>query len=167
MGKGTSLRELGKSRCCLWSWRSSKKKRTETFEERSCIAHAIERINTVTQSQHDYIMNQHVLQTKEGQKLQNRFLELRKELSTLSWITHGSVTPNHPGNWRWTTKVKAKTVTLSLSAEQADLFKEAIAANRKAESILNEMRSISQEILLKSAPGTRKKSSPKNPPKGS
>jgi hypothetical protein len=112
-------------------------------------------------------MNQHVLQTKEGQKLQNRFLELRKELSTLSWITHGSVTPNHPGNWRWTTKVKAKTVTLSLSAEQADLFKEAIAANRKAESILNEMRSISQEILLKSAPGTRKKSSPKNTPKGS
>jgi hypothetical protein len=44
------------------------------------------------------------------------------------------VTPNHPGNWRWTTKVKAKTVTLSLSAEQADLFKEAIAANRKVES---------------------------------
>jgi predicted DNA-binding helix-hairpin-helix protein len=67
----------------------------------------------------------------------------------------------------YTTKVKAKTVTLSLSAEQADLFKEAIAANRKAESILNEMRSISQEILLKSAPGTRKKSSPKNTPKGS
>ena len=66
-------------------------------------------------------MNQHVLQTEEGQKLQNRFFELRKELSTLSWITHGSVTPNHPGNWRWTTKVKAKTVTLSLSAEQADL----------------------------------------------
>jgi hypothetical protein len=77
------------------------------------------------------------------------------------------VTPNHPGNWRWTTKVKAKTVTLSLSAEQADLFKEAIAANRKVESILNEMRSISQEILLKSAPGTRKKSSRKIIPKGS
>lgn len=38
------------------------------------------------------------------------------------------MTPNHPGNWRWTTKVKAKTVTLSLSQEQADLFKKAIAA---------------------------------------
>ena len=112
-------------------------------------------------------MNQHFLKEKDGQKLQDRFLELRKELSTLEWITHGSVTPNHPGNWRWTTKVKAKTVTLSLSAEQADLFKEAIAANRKVESILNEMRSISQEILLKSAPGTRTKSSRKIIPKGS
>jgi len=68
-------------------------------------------------------MNQHFLKEKDGQKLQDRFLELRKELSTLEWIIHGSVTPNHPGNWRWTTKVKAKTVTLSLSAEQADLFK--------------------------------------------
>jgi hypothetical protein len=72
-----------------------------------------------------------------------------------------------PRNWRWTTKVKAKTVTLSLSAEQADLFKEAIAANRRVESILNEMRSISQEVLLKSVPGTRKKSSCKIIPKGS
>jgi hypothetical protein len=58
-------------------------------------------------------------------------------------------------------------VTLSLSAEQADLFKEAIAANRRVESILNEMRSISQEVLLKSVPGTRKKSSCKIIPKGS
>ena len=70
------------------------------------------------------------------------------------------MTPNHPGNW--TTKVKAKTVTLSLSEEQADLFKEAIAANRRAESNLNEMRSISQEILFKSAPGTRKNQAAKS-----
>jgi len=85
----------------------------------------------------------------------------------LEWITHGSVTPNHPGNWKWTTKIKAKTVTLSLSQEQADLLKEAIATNKKLESILKEMRSISQEVLLKSAPGTRKKSSRKIIPKGS
>ncbi|NBS53673.1 MAG: hypothetical protein EBS96_13885 [Spartobacteria bacterium] len=110
-------------------------------------------------------MNQHFLQTEEGQKLQERFLELRKELSTLEWITHGSVTPNHPGNWKWTTKIKAKTVTLSLSQEQADLLKEAIATNKKLESILKEMRSISQEVLLKSAPGTRKKSKSKTVPK--
>ena len=110
-------------------------------------------------------MNQHFLQTKEGQKLQERFLELRKELSTLEWITHGSVTPNHPGNWKWTTKIKAKTVTLSLSQEQADLLKEAIATNKKLESILKEMRSISQEVLLKSAPRTRRKSNSKTVPK--
>jgi hypothetical protein len=48
---------------------------------------------------------------------------------------------------------------LSLSQEQADLCREAIAANRKVDSILNEMRSISQEVLLKAAPRTSKKSS--------
>jgi hypothetical protein len=42
----------------------------------------------------------------------------------------------------------------------------AIAANRKVESILNEMRSISQEILLNSAPGTRKNQAAKSSQKG-
>jgi hypothetical protein len=110
-------------------------------------------------------MEEDFLKSKDGQKLQDRFLELRKELSTLDWITHGSVTPNHPGSWKWTTKVKAKTVTRSLSQEQADLFKQAIAENKRAQSILSEMRSISHEVLLKSAPGTRKKSTRKFIPK--
>ena len=110
-------------------------------------------------------MNPNFLQSAQGQKLEERFHALQKQLAGLGWLTHGSVTPNHPGNWRWTTKVKAKTVTLALSPEQADLFKEAIANHRKLESILHEMRAISQEVLLKSAPGTRKKSGLKNHPK--
>lgn len=110
-------------------------------------------------------MNPNYLQSARGQKLERRFHSLQKQLAGLGWLTHGSVTPNHPGNWRWTTKVKAKTVTLALSEEQADLFREAIANHRKLESILHEMRAISQEVLLKSAPGTRKKSGPKKRPK--
>ena len=46
---------------------------------------------------------------------------------------------------------------MALSQEQADLFKSAIANHRKLESIVHEMRAISQEVLLKSAPGTPKK----------
>jgi len=110
-------------------------------------------------------MNPNFLQSAQGRKLERRFRALQKQLAGLGWLTHGSVTPNHPGYWRWTTKVKAKTVTLALSQEQADLFREAIANHRKLESILHEMRAISQEVLLKSAPGTRKKSGPKNRPK--
>ena len=106
-------------------------------------------------------MNPSFLQSAQGQKLEARFHSLQKQLAGLGWLTHGSVTPNHPGNWRWTTKVKAKTVTLALSQEQADLFREAISNHRKLESILHEMRAISQEVLLKSAPGTRKKSDSK------
>jgi len=40
----------------------------------------------------------------------------------MGWLTHGSVTPIHAGHWKWTTKVKSKTVTLALSQEQARLF---------------------------------------------
>lgn len=64
----------------------------------------------------------------------------------------------------WSERVEA---FMSRFARTTDLFKEAIAANRKIEPILNEMRPISQEILLKSAPGIRKKSSRKIIPKGS
>lgn len=110
-------------------------------------------------------MNPNFLQSAQGQKMERRFLALKKELAGLGWLTHGSVTPNHPGNWRWTTKVMAKTVTLALSQKQADLFREAIANHRKLESILREMRAISQNVLLKSAPGTRKKPGPKKHPK--
>lgn len=110
-------------------------------------------------------MKQNFLQSARGQKLSQRFEALQKELGGLGWLTHGSVTPNHPGSWRWTTKVNAKTVSLPLSQEQAELFREAIANHRKLESILHEMRTISQEVLLKAAPGTRKKTGLKTPPK--
>jgi hypothetical protein len=110
-------------------------------------------------------MNQDFLLSPRGQKLERRYQSLKEELATLGWLTHGSVTPNHPGHWRWTRKVKAKTVTVALSQEQACLFKDAIANHRTLEAILHEMRTISQEVLLKSAPSTRKKSTPSKTPK--
>jgi hypothetical protein len=97
------------------------------------------------------------LDSAPGRKLALRYTELKAELATLGWLTHGSVTPNHPGYWRWTRKVNARTVAVALSPEQAELFKEAIANHRKLEAIIAEMRAISQEVLLKSAPGTTKK----------
>jgi hypothetical protein len=110
-------------------------------------------------------VKENFLQSLKGQKLQRRFQSLKEELATIGWLTHGSVTPNHPGHWRWTRKVKAKTVTVALSQAQADLFKDAIANHRKLESILHQMRAISQEVLLKSVPGTAKKRTPSNYPK--
>ena len=112
-------------------------------------------------------MNPIFLQSARGQKLERRYLALKEELLGMGWLTHGSVTPNHPGHWRWTTKVKSKTVTLSLSQEQADLFKVAIANHRRLESIVRKMRAISQEVLLQPNPRIRKKSALKNVPKPS
>jgi hypothetical protein len=110
-------------------------------------------------------VKENFLQSAHGQKLETRFQALKGELAALGWLTHGSVTPNHPGHWRWTRKVKAKTVTVALSQAQAELFREAIATHRKLESILCELRAISQEVLLKSAPKTPKKRTPRKHPK--
>jgi hypothetical protein len=110
-------------------------------------------------------VNQDFLQSAQGRKLERRFQSLKEELAALGWLTHGSVSPNHPGYWRWTRKVKAKTVSVALSEAQAELFREAIANHRKLESILHELRAISQEVLLKSAPGNPKKTRPQNHPK--
>ena len=110
-------------------------------------------------------MEHNFLHTADGQKLELRFQSLKAEFAQLGWLTQGSVVPNHPGSWRWTRKVSAKTVSVSLSPEQADLFREAIGNHRKLEAIVDEMRLISQEILLNSAPGLRKKTASKNQPK--
>jgi hypothetical protein len=110
-------------------------------------------------------VNQEFLQSAQGRKLEGRFRALKEEIATLGWLTHGSVSPNHPGYWRWTRKVKAKTVSVALSEAQAELFRQAIANHRKLEAILQEMRAISQEVLLKSDPGNPKKPRPQNHPK--
>ena len=102
-------------------------------------------------------MNYPFLDSAPGLELVRRYGALKDQLSTLEWITNGSVTPNHPGYWRWTRKVHARTVSVSLSADQAELFKKAIAEHRRLEAILSEMRLITQEILLKSAPRPLKK----------
>ncbi len=101
------------------------------------------------------------LQSNRFRELQKRHRVLTQELAGLGWLTDGSVTPNHPGCWRWTRKVKAKTVTVSLSSAQAELFKEAIVNHRRLEVILRELRTISQEVLLNSAESVRRKSTSK------
>src|SRR5271163_4908622 len=57
------------------------------------------------------------------------------------------------GNWRWTRKVKAKTATVALSDQQAELFRRAIDDHRKLEKLIDQMRVISQQVLLNSVEG--------------
>lgn len=106
-------------------------------------------------------MQNDFLQSDRFRELKRRHRDLMKELAGLGWLTDGSVTPNHPGSWRWTRKINARTVAVSLSAAQAELFKSAIANHRRLEAILRELRAISQEVLLNSAESVRRKSSAK------
>ena len=98
-------------------------------------------------------------------RLNQQFEQCKAQLLQLSWITQGSVFETQEHTWRWTRKVKAKTVTVALSAQQAPLFQQAIAQHRKLEALLEKMRAISQKILLGSVPGPpRRKRTPPKPP---
>lgn len=89
-------------------------------------------------------------------KLQERYRHLAAQLADLGWISQGSVMHEPPGAWRWTRKVKARTVSVALSAPQAQLYREAITEHRRLEDILQQMREISQRYLQESVPGVRK-----------
>ena len=80
--------------------------------------------------------------------LRARFEQCQEEIRGLDWVSEGSVSENHPGTWRWTRKVKAKTVTVALSSVQAEAFAQAIANHRRLEKLIQEMRALSQTYLL-------------------
>jgi len=109
----------------------------------------------------NFLIQKDFLHSARYRELERRHRELMRELAGLGWLTDGSVTPNHPGSWRWTRKVNAKTIAVSLSTAQAELFKSAITNNRRLEEMLREIRAISQEVLLNSAEGVRRKTSAK------
>lgn len=56
--------------------------------------------------------------------------------------------PQPPAAWIWTRKVRGKTVTRGLSPEKARQMKLAIANYRKLEAIIDEMREITQTLIL-------------------
>jgi hypothetical protein len=85
--------------------------------------------------------------------LRARFERCKEEIRGLDWLSEGSVSENHPGTWRWTRKIKAKTVTVALSSAQAEAFGRAIANHRRMEILIQEMRALSQEYLLEGIAG--------------
>ena len=56
--------------------------------------------------------------------------------------------PQLPRAWRWTRKVRGKTVTRGLTSLQAGRMKEAIANQRAMDKIIDEMREITQKLIL-------------------
>ena len=108
-------------------------------------------------------MTEPVLSPSELRRLQQRYRHLQAEVAQLGWIAQGSLMPKAPRAWRLTRKVQGKTVTLALSAAQADAFRQAIANHRRLEALLHEMRQLSEMALLGSAPGVKKRPRPNRP----
>ena len=109
---------------------------------------------------------------EQMRQIQHSYALLQKELNDLPWIVQGTVVENPPKSatakttYAWTRKVSAKTITVSLSPEQAIAFRAAIGANRKLEKTLREMRELSRNVLMNSLPQTKKRSASRAKPQG-
>jgi hypothetical protein len=95
--------------------------------------------------------------------LQNAYRALERAVYPHPWLVQGTinvVTPQSPAAsvaYTWTRKVRAKTVTVSLSQPQATAFREAIQANRRIQAALSRLRQVSQAVLLAQVPGVTKR----------
>jgi hypothetical protein len=99
---------------------------------------------------------------RRPQPPEGEFERLRRELARLGPISQGSVqdrTGRHGGGagYQWTRKVKAKTVSVSLTAEQFARMKEAVSNYRQLRRRLRQMENLSRRIIFQAHPNTRRR----------
>jgi hypothetical protein len=91
----------------------------------------------------------------------NRYLRLRQSLSSLGYISEGSVLDRtklktRRTGYQWTRKVGRKTVTIALSAQQFKAMKKAVDNRRRLARAIRQMESLSRRILFHTLPDTRR-----------
>jgi hypothetical protein len=109
---------------------------------------------------------------KSTATMERRYARLTTRLSKLGLVLQGTITertmvradPHAPGKektygpyYQWTFKRKGKTVTVNLTASQAKTYQRAINNHRKMEKVLEEMRTLSLEVLEAKTQGVRKR----------
>lgn len=90
------------------------------------------------------------------------YRRLRARLEQIGWIALGSVLERKlPGQggprYQWSRRVAGKTVTVALSAEQFAWLQQAIANQRKAESLLSQMHQLTLDYMWKHLPSTSRR----------
>ena len=90
------------------------------------------------------------------------YRQLQARLSQLSWVALGSlVERNQPGQggprYQWSRRVDGKTITVALSAEQFAWLKSAIANQREAWAILEQMHQLTLDYMWKNLPSTSRR----------
>jgi hypothetical protein len=94
---------------------------------------------------------------KTGRSLPPPYRQLQRRLAQMGYISQGSVFERGPGQqgsrYVWTRKVRAKTVTVALSEEQYHWLKQAVANQRELERIVEQMQTLSRQILFENVPG--------------
>jgi len=90
-----------------------------------------------------------------------QYAALRQSLARMGYISDGSVvdrarlTPPRTG-FQWTRKVRDKTVTVALSAEQFQKMKQAIHNGRQLRKTIRAMEALSRQILFATTRDTRR-----------
>ena len=90
----------------------------------------------------------------------DEYQELQNQLRRLPLLAQGSVfaieppldAPRASTHYKWTRKVRGKTVSVTLSREQYEVLNCAIIANRRVENTLKRMRQLSQDSIRTSLP---------------
>jgi len=106
------------------------------------------------------------------ERYERRYRELARELAEIGYIAAGSVAPRHnrcgkpncrchddPPRlhgpyWQWTAKVDGKTVNRRLTEDEATIYREWIANDRRVRALLAQMREVAakaQQLLLEQA----------------
>jgi hypothetical protein len=104
------------------------------------------------------------LAPQEIRELRRRRRALAARMGRFDSLSQGSVMPQPPNSWRWTRKVRAKTVSRGLSATQAALMRQAIQNQRQLDEIIDELREITQKLILATpepAPNAAQRTRPK------
>lgn len=89
--------------------------------------------------------------TDRLQNLETQYAKLRQELGGVGYLSKGSVIERPPGNpgshYQWTTKLNARTVSLTLTEDQYHWLKQAVTNQRNVERLLREMHHLSRKIM--------------------
>jgi hypothetical protein len=108
------------------------------------------------------------VKSKAHSALPVSYRRLRARWQRMGWVALGSVLERKlPGQggprYQWSRRVRGKTVTVALSAEQFAWLKRAIANQRQAESLLRQMHRLTLDYMWKHLPSpSRRKRLSKN-----
>jgi len=109
---------------------------------------------------------------KQKDAIERRRARLLQKISATGPVLQGTVTrrtilkddPQAPGTqkeygpyYQWTWKQAGKTVTVNLSASQAKAYQKAIDENRKLETLLEQLREASLNLLEETTQGVAKR----------
>src|SRR4030095_9230099 len=106
-----------------------------------------------------YCMNE---EQRSSGDLPAAYRRLQARLGQIGWMALGSVFErNQPGQggprYQWSRRVDSKTVTVALSAEQFGWLRQAIANQREAWRIMEQMHRLSLDYMWKKLPSTARR----------